>query len=805
MFMKRTRLWLLSALVSLGASAIEPVDGVYHITSTTGLEEFAALVNNGSAASSNAVLDADINYGGTTIGSSKTYAGTFDGQEHTITIDIDSSAEGAALFGKVSGTVKNLAVAGSLKSSNSLAAGIVSDLYAGTLSHCVCTVDIVLTKSGDATSGGLVARNSAGNHCTIEYCTFAGTMSSTTATNCAGIVAWPTGWSDGKNDIRGCLMAGTMDFTNASTVFPIVRSGIDARWQATDCYVTDEKYKTNTGVAGVLTDAQLQSGEACYLLNGSQSLASGMHQTLPSDLIPTPFLSHGIVYANGGLNCDGTPKGGIVYSNINEEMRDEHADDGNGYCLNCSLLLEDHITLVDGAYTLASTSDLAWFAAMVNSGKAITANAKLAADISYSGAPIGTANNIYAGTFDGQEHTITIDIDSSAEGAALFGTVSGTIKNLAVAGSLKSSNSLAAGIVSTLYAGTLSHCVCTVDIVLTKSGDATCGGLVARNNAGNHCTIEYCTFAGTMSSTTATNCAGIIAWPTGYSNGKNDIHGCLMAGTMDFTNASTVFPIVRSGIDARWQATDCYVTDEKYKANTGVAGVLTDEQLQSGEACYLLNGSQSLAAGMRQTLPSDLTPTPFLSHGTVSKMSDAGYSTLYNGETAGTFSDNIEVYTGAVNGSYLTLTKQGNTIPAATAVVLKGAEGYYSFTPAAEAPAITGTNELKGSDGTVTGDANSIYVLAKQKGVTGFYLVADGLAIPEGKAYLEVAAAGIKAYIFNFGGENATGIDSITHNQQPTTDNQAYNLAGQRMQKAQNQRSTLVKGIYIINGKKVLY
>ncbi len=41
-------------------------------------------------------------------------------------------------------------------------------------------------------------------------------------------------------------------------------------------------------------------------------------------------------------------------------------------------------------------------------------------------------------------------------------------------------------------------------------------------------------------------------------------------------------------------------------------------------------------------------------------MTDAGYATIYNDETAGTLSSNVTVYTGKKNGSYLTLTEQDN-------------------------------------------------------------------------------------------------------------------------------------------------
>ena len=236
---------------------------------------------------------------------------------------------------------------------------------------------------------------------------------------------------------------------------------------------------------------------------------------------------------------------------------------------------------------------------------------------------------------------------------------------------------------------------------------------------------------------------------------------------------------------------NCYTTLPKLSCSYPMNGDQTNsyegvtaEQAATGEIAYKLGGA------FFQTIGEDAYPELDSTHGTVFAMTEAGYASLYNDATAGTLSDNVTVYTGKKNGEYLTLTEQSNTIPAQTAVVLKGAEGYYSFTPASSAPAITGENDLLGTAAPLTA-TGAEYVLANVNDKVGFYK-AEG-TIAAGKAYFQ-SASGVKAFYFS--ADDATGIENL--NNQNTLNTPIYNLAGQRLQKMQ-------KGINIFGGKKVLF
>ena len=148
----------------------------------------------------------------------------------------------------------------------------------------------------------------------------------------------------------------------------------------------------------------------------------------------------------------------------------------------------------------------------------------------------------------------------------------------------------------------------------------------------------------------------------------------------------------------------------------------------------------------------------------------------------------VKAYVGKVDGDVLKLTEVTEKIPAATAVVLEGAEGYYSFMPTTGAAAVA-ENDLKGVEFDFDADGSQ-YVLAKKDDVVGFYQATDG-TIAAGNAYLTGIAAGVKVVTFG----TADGIVSpLGETEEGAV---IYDLSGRRVEKA-------TKGIYIINGKKVL-
>lgn len=155
----------------------------------------------------------------------------------------------------------------------------------------------------------------------------------------------------------------------------------------------------------------------------------------------------------------------------------------------------------DMEYTLTTASQLEGFAILVNgtaegdvSFKDKTI--KLGNDIELTGTwtPIGIASNghFFEGTFDGQEYTIKdLRVNTDDTYAGLFGYVRyGTIKNLTVEGSVRSSGANTAGIVGYLYQGTVENCTNKAEVTAVRGN---VGGVVGHAYEGNgECRIENC-------------------------------------------------------------------------------------------------------------------------------------------------------------------------------------------------------------------------------------------------------------------------------------------------------------------------
>ena len=144
------------------------------------------------------------------------------------------------------------------------------------------------------------------------------------------------------------------------------------------------------------------------------------------------------------------------------------------------------------------------------------------------------------------------------------------------------------------------------------------------------------------------------------------------------------------------------------------------------------------------------------------------------------------------------ITEEILTAPKGTPVIIKAnALGTYNLTKANEVVDDVTSNKLQASDGTVTG-GNNIYAMAVKSKGAGFYKVSESVTIPAGKAYLvwESAPVNNAKEFIPINGET-TGITSVT-GEEGNGRKVYYNLNGMRVDNPQ-------KGIYIVNGKKVIF
>ena len=224
------------------------------------------------------------------------------------------------------------------------------------------------------------------------------------------------------------------------------------------------------------------------------------------------------------------------------------------------------------------------------SGKTV----KLGADITVS-RMAGADYHDFCGTFDGQEHTLTVDISSDSRlYTAPFAYVSETtptggpelshpaLRNLKVAGTVNATKDYAGGIVGAFW-GTLTIENCTSSVTIntdnkhaagfisdvhgnatirnslsnvtinsTVSGDGTHAGLVAANSGTLN--ITGCAFTGSLLTTNGTtHCAGFVGYNGGTLNITNSLYapaskitlpeGVAATGTDVFTQSDGTFAL----------------------------------------------------------------------------------------------------------------------------------------------------------------------------------------------------------------------------------------------------------------------
>ncbi len=163
-------------------------------------------------------------------------------------------------------------------------------------------------------------------------------------------------------------------------------------------------------------------------------------------------------------------------------------------------------------------------------------------------------------------------------------------------------------------------------------------------------------------------------------------------------------------------------------------------------------------------------------------------------------------YIPTIDGSYLTMGEGATTIAAGTPVILVGEENAGSYTATIGSDYVTspvaasGSNALSGTFTSIALDCTAAtgtnYVLgfdSDNDNRIGFYHVANAsFPLKANRAYLTLGGGGVKGFAISF---DETAVTSLKDGQ--TKDNAIFNLAGQRVSKAN-------KGIYIVGGKKVV-
>lgn len=585
-------------------------EGYFDLAKAADLVWYTTYMNNKNNEQKNARLTADIDMTGvewTPISNSDAtrFKATFDGQEHTIAnFDVESDNQRIALFGNVTGgaVIKNVTVTGSFKAVAKVA-GIIGFADGGgdiKLDNVINKANVYSTGSTDANAAGLVACAVNGTTITATACANFGAIGGQ-----PGQTGAFSGWSQGGTTWNNCWNNGTIsDMDGNRNLF---RGSADA----IDCVDTSDTDGKTQGNDVAIDGDMMTSGELCYrYLNATNTENICWYQTLGQDAHPVPFASHGTVYVAGAQTCDGTPKPGASegYSNDASGNRDPHQF-ANGFCTVC-----DHVDYAyktageDGFITLDNANDLKWFIVATKTQDTKTLKAKLTADVNYEGQKtFGAERCNFAGTLDGQDHTITIDLKRGMEGrAALFNNIeNATIQNLTIAGNITNEGQFAAGVaVETFGSTVIKNVVVATEIISEYVGDGTNGGIVAIGH--DNLLLENVAFVGIIEANVCDGNGGFI----GYTHGGNNtvIKNSYISGELYFGEGNNA-PFARNtnsfeNVWTNWDNTYYEGGDDYLFDNDG--------ELISGELCYKLGNKAWF-----QTLGTDAYPVPFASHATV--------------------------------------------------------------------------------------------------------------------------------------------------------------------------------------------
>ena len=422
--------------------------------------------------------------------------------------------------------------------------------------------------------------------------------------------------NSGTYTLTRCLYVGKNNATNNGYSKTFGTDGYGATF--TDCYYLNPCGKAQ---GTQVTAERLKSGEMAKLLQGDRT-ENVWGQTLGTDTIPQPtddatkrvyevkFVYNGEVkatrYATNGQSIHGgLPTAqdllGTGY-NPHHYYAIAFAD---GFNASTTVTADRQVTVSiteKDCYEIASKADWQAFCALVEDGQtAVDAKMTKDVDLETDITMAGTANKPYAGTFDGQGHTLKIDWNAgSVNDVAPFGRVNGaTIKNLRTEGSIRSDGYYLGGLIDEAAGGniTVANCVSAVNITSSYTSDRCgAGGLISFIYTNTQVTITDCLVKGSINASGAgrKGMGGFV-----YSqNGTCTFNNCLYLGTNNAIAGSNTFT---------YNATinNCYYLNV---CNVAQGTQVTAEQLKNGEVAWLLQGDRTDACHWAQTLGDEPSP-----------------------------------------------------------------------------------------------------------------------------------------------------------------------------------------------------
>lgn len=501
------------------------------------------------------------------------FKGIFDGNGHTMTLNLttDGSSNFFAPFRYVGGsTFKRLHIAGKITSNSYYVASLVGHHRWGTLNiyNCWSSVDIVCTKKTDNSFNAGFVGYSYDSNININNCRFDGSLQGAETGGWSGFVGQRISNSSSTN-ISNCLFAPTQltVATNNSNTFAY------NSYVITNSYYTKLLGKAQGTAVGTMADSELLNS----LGKGWEKRENKIVPVFDIKNLSTGSIECNTFWAYTGEEVTVTPTvkdmdGNTVSSEnysvsfspspvkeVGRYTMTVTSNTANGYSgtLTHQFEVAQNISgtgTQEDPYLITSAEDWNLFAKSVEGGIDYSKKyVKLTNDITIStmvGVCDESGDRPFSGIFEGDNHTLTANITSTAtgddennQGVAPFHLIKqATIQNLIVAGNITSASKYAAGLVGWIDGKSKDSNIkdCIVKATITTSADCA-GGFVGNicYSDRNNLYFTNSVFAGKIINTSSDDsrrAGGFCGY--GYSNSY--FENCLENGT--YTNVTYMNP-----------------------------------------------------------------------------------------------------------------------------------------------------------------------------------------------------------------------------------------------------------------------
>ena len=568
----------------------------YEIGSVANWKEFCNIVSGGqNAVDAKMIADVDLGSDITMAGTDDhKYAGTFDGGEHTLTLNWNSSSSRQlAPFLYVKGaTIKNLRVKGDINSNTYGLSGLIYSAYgATTISGCVSNVNLTSSygNSAGCDASGMVRIVNSGANVTITDCIVKGKFHATTDNGKKGMGGFVY-YQGGTCTLTNCLYAGTNNATTGSNTFADNAT-------VTNCYYLNA---CGTAQGTQITKEQLNGGAVAYLLQNKrddqvwgQELGKDDEPRL-TDIVTKYIYKVGFVYkgkekasryANRGKAIfGGMPTAQDILGTLYDPAKNYTLIFENGFNTVTDVYKDCTVAvsiLANNNFDIATKDDWEEFRKLVHDGHR-NLDAKMTADVDLDRNIVLVGNGIvkYSGTFDGQGHTLTVNWNRTGYSIAPFGGVNGaTIKNLHVKGKITASYGNLSGLILFADGGKTSVSGCVIDMDLKGSSDVS--GMIYKVYGGAQVSITDCVVKGALNSDNTNQIAGFVNYQD--YNSSCTLTNCLYAGTNNATSGSYTFA-------NRANLNNCYYLNACGEAQ---GEQVTEEQLKNGYVAHKLQAGRT--------------------------------------------------------------------------------------------------------------------------------------------------------------------------------------------------------------------